>query len=435
MTARAATALPSDLAMGYGRILRDTRGNNNVLKSSARATASLAVLAAAAIPTAASAQRRAEPVTQLTASLAVRHDSNVARANAETAASRNLTLGDQRATPSLDLVVSRPLGRNTLSLNASAGYDFYRRNKRLNRERLSLGALAGVMAGPISLDLGANFARRQSDPGDIVPLLIPGANSVRNTETTQDYSASARFGSSTYGLKPMASFGFGTGTNSNERRRIANYRSVRYGGGVSYDGPTLGSFTAQYLRSEIDYPDRPAVFNQTGFNTDRIQLTGKRELGSVLTASGGISWISLKSDGAGGQTLKTVGWNLGLTAVPTPDIQLSAGFARDVSPSLGTDALYQIGNNYSAGVIYQLSQSNALSLRASLDDRTYAGAGRIFGIALTDSVQRQVTATWSVNRGGLLSGAIDVGYQDRDANGTFFDYNSFFVGVRTGLRI
>ena len=115
------------------------------MKASVRAAASLTVLAAVGTPVSVAAQRRSEPVTQLSASLYVRHDSNVARADADRAAQRNLARADQRATPSIDLVVARPLGRNTLSINASAGYDFYRRNKRLNRERLSLGAAAGVL--------------------------------------------------------------------------------------------------------------------------------------------------------------------------------------------------------------------------------------------------------------------------------------------------
>lgn len=420
--------------MGYERALGFGRKHMMGIRTSAW-TASLATLAVAATPGTASAQPRREAITQLEASLAVRHDSNVARSDAQRALERNLTRADQRATPSLDLIVSRPLGRNTFTINASAGYDFYRRNKRLNRERLSFGGVSNLMAGPVTLDLSANFARRQSDPGDIVPLLIPGADSIRNTETTQDYNASAKFGTSPYGLKPMASFGYSRGTNSNDRRSIANYDSTRYGGGVAYDSPALGSFTAQYLRNQTDYPDRPAIFTQSGFTTDRFELTGKRELGAIITASAGVSWISLKPDDDGTESFDSVGYNVSITAVPTPDLQVTGNFSRDVSPSLGTDALYQVGNNYSIGATYQLSRAHSLSVRGVLDDRNYAGAGRVFGIALTESVQRQVSATWAIDSGRPLSVALDVGYQDREANGTFFDYNSFYAGIRTSVRI
>lgn len=406
------------------------------ITASTRTAASLAGLAMIGISPAVEAQGRREATTDLTVSLDVRHDSNVARSDAQTAAARNLSRADQRVTPAINLVVARPLGRNTLSINASAGYDFYRRNKRFNRERLSFGGNANVLAGPLTVDLGATLSRRQSDPADIVPLLIPGAASLRNTETVQDYSAQVRLGSSPYGLKPMATFGYSQGDNSNERRQIADFRSTRYGGGISYDGPALGSFTAQYIRNTTDYPDRPAFFTQTGFTTDRLELTGKRELGAVLTANAGISWISLKPDASGAtDSYTTVGWNVGLTAVPSPDLQITGSFARDVSPSLGTDALYQVGNNYTVSATYQFVQQQSLTLRAALDDRRYAGAGRIFGIALTDSVQRFVSASWAFNQGRPLGAAIDVGYQDRDANGTIFDYNSFYVGVRTTVRI
>ncbi|NJR77850.1 outer membrane beta-barrel protein [Sphingomonas corticis] len=406
------------------------------ITASTRAAASLAGLAMLGTGTTAAAQARREPETAISLSLDVRHDSNVARSNAASASARNLSRADQRATPAINVVVSRPLGRNMLSLNASAGYDFYRRNKRFNRERLSLGSAANVLAGPLTVDLAATLSRSQSDPGDLAPLLIPGANSLRNRSTVQDYSGSVRLGSSPYGLKPMASFGYSQGNNSNELRRISNYRSTRYGGGVSYDGPALGSFTAQYLRTDSEYPDRPATFSQTGFSSDRIELTARRELGSVLTGSAGISWISLKPDIAGSDpSLSTVGWNVALTAVPRPDLQITGAFARDVSPSLGTDALYQVGNTYSLDATYQFVREQALTIRGSINDRRFVGAGRFFGLPLTDSVQRFVSASWSFNQGRPLGAAIDVGYQDRDGNGTFFDYSSVYVGIRTTYRI
>ncbi|MGJ3628667.1 hypothetical protein AB5I41_20335 [Sphingomonas sp. MMS24-JH45] len=127
-------------------------------------------------------------------SLDVRHDSNVVRSSADRAAARGLVRSDQRATPSIDLILARPLGRNRVQIVASAGYDFYRRNSRLNRERLSLIGDGSVIGGPLTIDVTAALARRQSDPADLTPLLIPGIDSIRNTQTTQDYSVRARLG-------------------------------------------------------------------------------------------------------------------------------------------------------------------------------------------------------------------------------------------------
>jgi len=378
-----------------------------------------------------------EPVTEISAALDVRHDSNVARSDLDRARARGLTPSDQRATPSLNLIYSRPLGRNTVSINASAGYDFYRNNPRLNRERLSLGATGVAMAGPLTFDLGAQFARRQSDPADLTPLAIPGTESIRNTQTTQDYNAKVRLGSQPYGFKPVASFCYSSGTNSNPRRRFANYNSKTYGGGVSYESPVVGYWDLQFLRSEIDYPNRPAVIAQTGFTTDRITLSGRRDLGAVLVANGSISWISLKPDqrSAGIGNFKSLGYTLGLTAVPTPDIRIGGNFSRDVGPSLGTDALYQVRNGYSVTASYAMSSDLAFSLSGAINDQRYEGAGQVFELPLRNSVQRSVTASVDLAQTRPLRVGVDVGYLERDANSEFFDYHSFYAGIRTSFRL
>lgn len=379
-----------------------------------------------------------QPVTEISASLDVRHDSNVARTSADRASTRGLTPSDQRATPSLNLLYSRPLGRNTVAINASAGYDFYRRNPRLNRERLSLGATGAAMAGPLAFDLGAQFARAQSDPADLTPLAIPGVESIRNTQTTQDYNAKVRLGSQPYGFKPVASFGYSQGNNSNPRRRFANYNSKTYGGGISYESPVIGYWDLQFLRSKIDYPNREAVLPQSGFTTDRVTLSARRDLGAVLVANGSVSWISLKpelSGGGGVSSFNSIGYNLGLTAVPTPDLRFAGSFGRNVGPSLGTDALYQVSNSYSVTAAYALSSDISFRLSGAINDLKYAGAGQVFSLPLVSSVQRSVTAGVDLAQTRPLRVGLDLGYVQRDANSTFFDYSSFYAGIRTSFRL
>jgi hypothetical protein len=405
--------------------------------ASAGVAATAAILATACAGSAAAQGLPPENVTEIGASLDVRHDSNVARSNAERAAARGLSRGDERATPSINLLYSRPLGRNRVSITASAGYDFYRRNKGLNRERLSFGGTGTAMVGPLTFDLGAELARRQTDPADLTPLLIPGNASIRNTQSTQDYNAKVRFGSQPYGIKPVASFGRSIGNNSSPRRRFADYRSTTYGGGVSYESPTIGYWDVQYLKSNIDYPNRPATIAQTGFTTDRVTLSGRRDLGAILVANGSVSWITLTPDqrGTGVERFRSVGYSLGLRAVPSPNLSLDGNFARDVSPSLGTDALYQVNNNYAVSGTYALSQDIAFSLSGAVAQRRFAGAGQVFGVALANSVQRSVTGSVDLARTRPLRVGIDVGYQKRDANGTFFDYDSFYAGIRTSFRL
>ncbi|MGJ3628670.1 hypothetical protein AB5I41_20350 [Sphingomonas sp. MMS24-JH45] len=59
----------------------------------------------------------------------------------------------------------------------------------------------------------------------------------------------------------------------------------------------------------------------------------------------------------------------------------------------------------------------------------------MFGVALTNSVQRTISAGVGLAQSRPLRVAVEAGYTERDANGTAFDFGSFFVGARTSLRL
>ena len=374
------------------------------------------------------------PFWQLSFTLEDRYDENVARTDRVRAAARGLTLGDARTTPGVLFTIERPFGRNMLTLNASAGYDFYRRNTQLNRERLSLGARASLNAQGCNLVLSPTISRRQSDLADIAFLSAAGIDSVRNIETVQDYSAELSCGQR-YGIRPLVTGGRSIGDNSTLQRRFSDYRTWRYGGGLGYNSPALGDFTARVTRSETDYPGRSVAFGRRAFTTNRGELTAKRELGSLLTANGSISYISLDPQQGATHRFRGLGWNLSAVAVPTPDWRFTAGVSRDVGPSLGTDALYLLSQGYSLGTTYALSRQISFGLSGDINRRRYVGATDVFGPALTNSVQRSVVGTVSASSSRRLGVSLDLGYQKRSANGTLYDYNNFFTALRTKFTL
>ena len=393
------------------------------------------VVAMATTVSKAQAQRGSDgPITELAFTLEDRHDSNIARTDRTRAAIRGLELGDWRATPALQLTVARPLGRNTLALTASAGYDFYRRNTQLNRERISVAGNAVLNANACRLTLTPSFSRRQSDLGDLALLSVPGIDSVRNTETVQDYSAELRCGG-TYGIQPVLTGSRSVGDNSEPRRRISDYRTWRYGGGLGYNSPVLGEFTALLTRTQTRYPGRPLGLGRSSFDTTRGQLNLTREWFGLITSSGSISYISLDPQQGGTRRFRGIGWNLSLTATPQPDLRVIAGLARDVAPSLGTDALYILNRSYSLGTSYAVSRIVTVGLNGSIDQRRYVGATGVFGPALTSSNQRSLVGTVSASASRRLSVGADVGYQNRNANGTIYDYKDVFFALRTKITL
>ena len=66
------------------------------------------------------------------------YDSNVAHSDLGLAQARGLTLADELFRPSAFRNLGRRFGRQILFLQGSVGYDFYRRNRVLDRERVDL---------------------------------------------------------------------------------------------------------------------------------------------------------------------------------------------------------------------------------------------------------------------------------------------------------
>ncbi|WEK44110.1 MAG: outer membrane beta-barrel protein [Candidatus Sphingomonas colombiensis] len=400
--------------------------------------AGAAVLGAAtALVVAGSAAAQAVDPTQegihVNAGLDIGYDSNVARS-----AGAILTNGrqaDERATPSLNVSINKSLGRNSLTLDANGGYDFYRRNSELNRERLGFNADLALVGGPCFLNLRPSIFRSQSDLGDIVPINIPGQRSVRNTATTQSYAGELQCGDS-YGLRPLITVAHTAGNNSEELRRISNYRSNTYGAGVAYGDPTYGELSLRVTRQDTSYPDRPAIFGPGDFSTKRISLDAQRSIGSMLSGSVGLSYVMVRPDqGSTSNDFNGFGWNVGLTFVPSPNLRVNAGTSRNISPSLGTDSLYQVNRDYSLGADYAFSDRLKANVGGSIGKVRYDGSGGVFGPVLTSSLAHRLTASLSFIPSRRLTYTLYGGYQDRETNNAIYNYHSYFIGLRTSFAL
>lgn len=395
------------------------------------ALGALAALAApvqsvrAAPPSQGSAQPTNKTVIEL--SLEVRHDSNVARANAARAASEGLTLADERLTPQLSVTVARPLSLLRVSLDASVGYDFYRRNHRLNRERLSLAGDASLPFSLCELEFTPTLSRRQSDLADIQAAT---RGSIRNAETIQDYLGTVRCGHR-YGLRPMALVERSTGQNSNPLRQISDYRTTRWGGGLVYASPVFGTLETSYRHGDTVYPHRLIGAGQDGYSIDTVQARLDRSLGSLLTGTleGGYSHLQPRRPGV--PVFNGFVWDFELAAAVTPHLRLDASVARKLAPSLTVDALYRVDTVYQISQSYYFNSLISLRLTEGFEKHHFAGAGTALGPLLTGDSRRDVLAILSYARSPRLRFGVEAGYETRDAPGNFYDYNDLHFGLQS----
>lgn len=375
---------------------------------------------------------RNENVNELSLSADITHESNVARSDLLGATLRDITPSDERLTLGLNLDVRRGLGRNTLAVHGLIGYDFYRRNSELNRERLGLGADAGVRAGPCQFNLRGRIDRGQSDLATIYFLNQPGLGSVKNTETTVTYGGDVNCGR-LYGANPMIGYERTTATNSDDLRKVSNYHRDHYYGGLAYDDPVLGRYTITLDRSNISYPNRAGgpLAQFAGYRNNALRFTGERRIGSVVTARFGAGYNWVKPRIPATQDFKGFSWNLAATVLPVSRLQLTLSTSRAIEPSLGEEALYSIDRQYAVIADYALTSRTSLNAQASYSRRSFRGSTGLFGPRLDEDRLFRASGGVTMAFSRRLSISAIAGYEKRNATGSIYDYDNTYIGLRS----
>jgi len=366
----------------------------------------------------------------------LRHFGNAARSNEATAAARGLVLSDERLTVGVDIVLNRTLGRNTLKLAGTVGYDFYRRNQRLNRERIGLRGETGVNVGPCLAQIAASVDRRQSDLDSISLVNLPNEDSVRNTETIQVYRIEGRCGY-VYGLRPSLGYEHKRGDNSNALRDVSDYKSNRVFGGVAYDHPVAGRVKLTYERENVDFDNRAATLLAalSGYQVDELRLQLSRDIGTLLTADAMVAYNWLKPDNSAAPDFKGTTWRLSGTIKPGLRLKIQATTERSLQPSLGAEALYSRQSFNEVRATFALSQQLSLSGGFNVAKRNYSGAQANFGPLLEEDKFRRIFAGMTMRTNKRLELSLEGGHEKRDGTGTVFDYSGAYVGLRGRLTL
>lgn len=364
----------------------------------------------------------------------LRHHGNVARSNAVAAAARGLTISDEQLTVGVEVTVNRSLGRNSLKLSGHVGYDFYRRNSRLNRERIGVRAETGVNVGPCLVSLAGQFDRRQSDLDTIALVNLPGIESVRNTEMVQAYRADGRCGE-VYGVRPLFGYEHTRGDNSNPLRELSDYRGNRVFAGFASDHPVVGKAKMTFERNDVGFGNRAGtpLAALTGYRVDEVRLEVSRDIGVLLTADAMAAFNWLKPDNAAAPAFNGTTWRLAGTIKPGLRLRVTASTERSLNPALGGEALYTRQASNQIGATFALSQRFTVSGGFSISKRDYAGAQANFGPLLDEDKLRRIYAGLTMRTARRLELGIDGGHEKRNATGTIYDYSGSFIGLRGRL--
>lgn len=376
-------------------------------------------LLAIAVPSAASAA----PIFTITPSVAVRYDTNVARASDEVAQLRGLKRSDWRLSPNLNIDLEKPVGRQVIYLNGDVGYDFYARNHRLNRGRLLLNGGARLQFSRCTGTVYGSLAFRQTDVAELIDV-----ERANNTEHVTTIGADARCGLAS-GLAPFVGASRTWVTNSSETRRFADYNMNQAHGGIAYSRPVLGEIAVVAAVKDADYPHRDATLLLADhFHVFSIGVRYSRDVGSRLKGSAAINRTTVDS-GAGLPKFTGLTSDVSLTALASDNIQAQVRWVRDVQPVNVGFGAFNIDSRLSADVDYGLSPRLTLSGGAGLIHRHIRGEIALFGPQIQSERRTFEYARLTYKRSARTSLALDVRHESRSADPSIFNYDSTSVGL------
>jgi hypothetical protein len=306
------------------------------------------------------------------------YDSNVARANDEQALARGLVQEDFRFTPAATLDMFIPVvGRHGVFANGFAGYDFYDRNTRLNRERIELRSGLNLRFAQCRSDIFGSLSRRQSELGDIT--LGP----IDNSETLRSVTFEGRCERPT-GLNPRFSLFYEEGRNSEERRRRSNLDRFRAEAGLGYSNVALGTFGIFGRYQDLPQFDgltarAELLFNPLG------RLTGRLEA------------------------------------------------AREVDSSNRIDVSYFVENRIQGSLEYRISPATIAEAGVAYRDREFEGASQS-DLSITQEETKSVFAALTMQLTPKVSLRFEAEHEERTTDNDLFDYQSTQLGVTTALK-
>jgi hypothetical protein len=317
----------------------------------------LPIFAAVALaPGAAFAQQAPQRQFSISPQLRLEYDDNVLRLpdNVPTPTGRHRS--DYRSSPRVELNIVRPIGRQSVFLTGTVGYDFYKYNRQLNRERINLTGGGAVSTGSCTTNGQVSYSRRQSDLDDV---LISTVGRGRNLERQFSPSVGISCGAPG-GLSSSLSYSHDDVENSDPFRSYGDYHADTYNAQIGLNRPAIGNvgIYTNYRHGIYDHrflaPGRNEAVKSYAAGI-RIDRQFGRIKGHI---SGGVTRVQSNTPGVRGFRGGT--YDVSLTYI-TPRASASAGFARSIQQSnlLGVD--YSVVDSFDLGLVYKVNPRMSLS--------------------------------------------------------------------------
>lgn len=368
--------------------------------------------------------------------LDVSYDSNVARSSAAVAKERGITPQDFYVVPSGDVSFSHVFGRETVFLEAQAGYQAYARNSILDRENISIQGGGIGQIGICGTTVSGAYTRAQANL-DYLIIESDGkpAPTIKDARQNAIIDLTATCGRS-IGFAPTFNVSETWLTNSSPLYALLDAHIFSGSGGIAYRNPVLGqiSITGQY--SNIQYPNRliPEVV-PTGIQDDTygIQTVGGgvtylRQIGR-LTGTVSLSYEKLEPSVPVALGFSGLTYDVNLTYALTPRMNITALVGKATTPSNELQSSFSITQLYGLQATYAFGPRMSAQFGFSRTHQQYGG----FVLPVTDYVTEQTTddvfasVTRKLNRWLRVQSSLT--YARRDANFAGLSYSDVLLSI------
>jgi Putative beta-barrel porin 2 len=363
------------------------------------------------------------------------YDSNVARSSEALARERGITPEDFFISPGGDVTFSRVFGRQTVFLEALAGYRAYVRNSILDRENVTLDGGAVGQVSICQTSLTGGYDRAQADLSYLL-ITVDGKPAPVVKDTRQDgvVDFSATCGHS-IGLAPTFNVSETSVTNSNPLYAEINANVFSGSGGITYRNPVLGqvSITGQY--SDATYPNRlvPVVlgtglgFTRFGYQTVGGGISYNRAVGSRLSGTVALNYENLEPGVGQTQGFSGLTYNANLSYQVTPRLSATLVAGKETMPSNEVQASFEINQIYGAQAIYSFGPQTNVGGGVSRTRQQYEGllVPEVLNLTEASTNSVYVNATRKLNR--RLSVGASLAYSQRTANFPGLSYSDVLL--------
>jgi hypothetical protein len=401
------------------------------------------LIACTALP--ASAQRvtngpNAAPARDISITPTVRltYDSNVL-------GSRNLPLtnvrsaDDVRVSPELNVAITTPVGAQSAYLSGTIGYDFYRRNTQLDRERIDLdgGLNLRTPSGRCTGGVGAAYSRGQSNIGDLI-ILPDESGFIDAVNVQQEVVLRANIAcGAAYGLAPGIGYSRQTVTNSNFRDD-QNISADTYTASLAWRGARAGTITLAGSYRDGRYPNRVLLNgDEDGIEVYSGTVTYDRDIGTRYGGTISAGYTKVKPRAPGVADFNGLTYAAAIRALLTDRLSTNLSVSRDAQQSNLLALSYSINTTYAFTGVYQFSERLSAPFGVSYQRRRFETGPDIPGAILAGRSDNLYSANVGLNfrpRPRLNLGISGM-YTRRESNTALLDYNSKQVSVFAGITL